>query len=149
MNPSGVFVYGTLMPGGRNAPLASAVSTPLVQAATLPGFALYGLGRYPGVVPESQGHEFQGHESQGHESQNVVRGALYTYPPGDMARVLAALDTLEGYRGPAHPENLFDRRTCGVTLASGETRPAWTYVYARPLPPLARPLSGEWSTDHE
>ncbi|WP_261664397.1 gamma-glutamylcyclotransferase [Deinococcus sp. Marseille-Q6407] len=125
-----VFVYGTLKPGLRNVAWASAVTEPQAQPAVLDGAALHHLGAYPGLVPAESGQR--------------VQGCLYSYPPAQLGAVLAKMDELEGYRAPGDPANLYHRELRAVTLAGGEQRLAWTYLYARELPAGSYIPGGEW-----
>ena len=127
-----VFVYGTLKSGQRNAAWASAVAAPIsVQPATLCGFTLHHLGRYPGVLPGG----------------GEVSGELLTYPPEALGAALAHLDELEGYGGHNHPDNLFARELRRVTLPDSRTVTAWVYVYARPLHQPSPISGGVWQDD--
>lgn len=53
----------------------------------------------------------------------AIRGAVYTFTPNDMGEVLARLDRLEGYRGPARRDNLYRR----VVVRTGNGERAWVY----------------------
>jgi gamma-glutamylaminecyclotransferase len=72
-----LFVYGTLMRGGRNH-TALAGQRFLGAARTPPGFALLDLGHYPGLVRRADGRG--------------VRGELYEVA----ADCLGVLDEIEG-----------------------------------------------------
>ncbi|MCX6937780.1 MAG: gamma-glutamylcyclotransferase [Verrucomicrobia bacterium] len=73
-----VFVYGTLKRGGSNHAFL-ADQTYLGEAALRPGFSLYSLGDYPGLVSEP-------------ENTKNVTGELWAVD----ASTLANLDALEG-----------------------------------------------------
>lgn len=114
MEPTTVFVYGTLMPGERNAHVAGAGFT--AQPATLRGFTLLHLHPegYPALVPGPPDAE--------------VRGAALTYAPQAWAAALPGLDDLEGlHESPP----LYTRQVVQVQQEGGPLRPAWVYVYAR------------------
>lgn len=125
-----VFVYGTLMPGGRNEHVARRGGRFVAEPAVLPGHALHDLRpeNYPCVVPG--------------DPHDEVHGALLTFEDWDRAR--PHLDRLEGLH-LAPP--LYRRKRATVRTAAGE-RAAWVYVYARPerlgLPGAARVPDGRW-----
>ena len=114
-----IFVYGTLKQGGSNHLFLQRQKF-LGDARTVPGFVLYSLGDYPGMVRA----------------------------PGDMAGVtgelwsvdddcLAELDRLEGL-----DEGLYER--IDVLLAPNPiARSAQTYLYLRPLDGLS-PVGSTW-----
>ena len=111
---SRVFVYGTLMPGQRNEPVARRGGQYETERAALAGFALYDLHpeRYPVIVPGAP--------------DQVVHGWLYAY--ADWPRAARALDPLEGTE--MNPP-LYHRVVVRVTTAAGRELDAWVYVYAR------------------
>nr|WP_281260149.1 gamma-glutamylcyclotransferase family protein [Deinococcus planocerae] len=128
-----VFVYGTLMPGERNAHVAARGGAFVARPAHLPGFRLLHLlpEAYPAVVPGS--------------AEDGVRGHVLTYAPEDWGAALPFLDALEGV-GEVPP--LYTRERVTVTLEGGETQAAWVYVYAN-APRLACPgvvplPDGDW-----
>ena len=75
-----VFVYGTLLPGERNAHIAAQGGEFTVRPATLRGFRLFDLRPegYPGIVPGAANY--------------LVQGALFTYAPADWVRGVAFRD---------------------------------------------------------
>ncbi len=93
-----VFVYGTLLAGCRNAHILRGAE--YLGTAVLPGFAMYDLGTYPGIVPAA--------ESTG------VPGELYSVS----AATLQLLDELE------EEGSLYARRQLQVG-----GRSAYVYVY--------------------
>ncbi len=109
-----VFVYGTLKRGGTNHAYLAGQSF-LGAARTQPGFTLYSLGDYPGMV-----------RAPGDTAG--VTGELWSVDDA----TLAELDRLEGL-----DEGLYER--VDVLLAPGAPVPsAQTYLYLRPhhgLPP--------------
>ncbi|MBZ9750498.1 gamma-glutamylcyclotransferase [Deinococcus sp. HMF7604] len=130
--PTRVFVYGTLMPGERNAHLTAA-GVPQAQPATLRGFTLYHL--HPEAYPALQAGP----------AEAQVRGVLLTYGPDAWAAALPQLDELEGV-GEQPP--LYTREVATLQLDSGEEVAAWVYIYARPdrlAQPGAAPVAGgDW-----
>ncbi|EYB67150.1 hypothetical protein DEIPH_ctg051orf0065 [Deinococcus phoenicis] len=110
-----VFVYGTLMPGERNASVAAQGGRFEASAAHLAGFRLLHLTPegYPGILPGDPGEE--------------VRGHALTYAAGDWAHALPLLDVLEGVH---ETPPLYRRERVTVTLEAGGRVPAWVYVYA-------------------
>ncbi|GBF07937.1 hypothetical protein DAERI_190070 [Deinococcus aerius] len=141
-----VFVYGTLMPGERNADVAARGGRFEATPARLPGFRLLHLlpEAYPAVVPG--------------EPHEEVRGYVLTYPQDGWDRALHFLDTLEGVH---ETPPLYTREQVSVTSEDGESVSAWVYVYAlaarlhqpgvlpvpggdwRHLPDRARPCPGD------
>jgi gamma-glutamylcyclotransferase (GGCT)/AIG2-like uncharacterized protein YtfP len=108
-----LFVYGTLKRGERNHRLLAGQRF-VGPAVTAPGFRLFDLGPYPGMVRAAGG---------------VVRGELF-----DVSEpCLVELDEFEGV------PTLFDRAV--VELSDGTAAAA--YLYARPFPPGA-PGGEEW-----
>lgn len=128
-----VFVYGTLMPGERNADVAGQGGAFGAAPARLAGFRLLHLWPedYPGIVPGGSGETVQGH--------------VLSYARGAWFRALPLLDALEGVN---ETPPLYRRVEVTLTLEGGETQAAWTYVYAR-AERLARPGAlplpgGDW-----
>ncbi len=128
-----VFVYGTLMPGERNAHIAALGGTFSAQRAVLSGHRLLHLHpeAYPAVVPGEPG--------------DAVHGHALTYPPTDWAVALPFLDELEGVD---ETPPLYLRQQVLVTVPDGSSLPAWVYLYAlrdRLARPGARPVpGGDW-----
>ncbi|PTA68752.1 gamma-glutamylcyclotransferase family protein [Deinococcus arcticus] len=131
--PCSVFVYGTLMPGERNAHVATRGGAVLAQGAGLRGYALYHLSpeAYPALVPGPPGA--------------TVRGQLLTYTPAAWRVALPFLDDLEGLH---ETPPLYTRSLVTLQLDSGGEAPGWVYVYARAErlgQPGAQPVpSGDW-----
>ncbi|SEI89302.1 Uncharacterized conserved protein YtfP, gamma-glutamylcyclotransferase (GGCT)/AIG2-like family [Deinococcus reticulitermitis] len=133
MEPHTVFVYGTLMPGERNAHVAAQGGVFRAAPATLGGFRLLHLAPegYPGIVrgrPEDR-----------------VRGYALTYEASAWAQARPWLDALEGVD---EVPPLYTRERVRLTLGTGAECAAWTYVYAR-LDRLAGPgvrelPGGDW-----
>lgn len=110
-----VFVYGTLLPGERNAQVAARGGHFTARPATLAGFRLLDLRPegYPGIVPGA--------------ASDLVHGAALTYAPADWERALALLDELEGVD---ETPPLYTRQRVRLTLQGGEEVEGWVYVYA-------------------
>jgi gamma-glutamylcyclotransferase (GGCT)/AIG2-like uncharacterized protein YtfP len=116
MTTTRVFVYGTLMRGGRYHGLL-ARARHLGAARTTSGYRLYDLGPYPAMIREGDG---------------VVTGELYEVD----AATLVELDRLEG-----HPD-LYLRQT--VELDGGEVVTTYLFVDATELRRSPVILSGNW-----
>ena len=107
-----LFVYGTLKRGGSNHHFLTGQRL-LGAARTVPGFTLYSLGAYPGLVPSPEDHA-------------GVTGEVWSIDDACLVR----LDELEGTA-----EGLY--RRAPITLAepapvASET-PVATYFYLRSL----------------
>ncbi|AWL38296.1 gamma-glutamylcyclotransferase family protein [Streptomyces sp. SM18] len=146
------FVYGTLLPGERNHDRFLTGRVRGQCPAVLPGALLYHGPGYPYAV----------------EGPGEVRGALVTAAPGAYGELLAVLDELEGYLGPGHPRNLYERvarpvvpRPDGPHRAGdradpdGPARPvrAWVYLagaaVTRSLRTGGTPVpGGDWLARH-
>ncbi|GGR74851.1 gamma-glutamylcyclotransferase [Deinococcus seoulensis] len=119
-DPRAVFVYGTLMPGERNAHVARRGGPFSAQEASLGGHDLLHLHPegYPALRPSAAPPG----------TQAPVRGYLLTYTPQAWAAALPFLDHLEGLH--EHPP-LYRREQVKVVTLDGQSRPAWVYLYAR------------------
>ena len=104
-----VFVYGTLKQGGRNHPCLAGQQF-LGEARSLPGFTLFSLGRYPGMVRAA-------------DDAAGVTGELWVVD----AACLKQLDQLEGVA-----EGLYERVTIKLAPPFAD-EPAQTYLYLRDL----------------
>ena len=114
-----VFVYGTLKRGGSNHAFLAGQRY-LGDARTVPGFTLYSLGDYPGMV-----------RAPGDTAG--VTGELWVVDDA----CLVELDRLEGL-----DEGLYER--IDVVLAPNPfASSAQTYLYARPPDGLS-PLGDHW-----
>ena len=111
-----VFVYGTLRGGDvRSHHLDGA---DYLGTHAVEGYRLYDLGPYPAVI----------------RADGRVVGELYEVATD------AHLQLLDEVEGCAHAPPLYRREEVEVA-----GRPAWIYVYARPLPSEARQIgSGDW-----
>jgi gamma-glutamylaminecyclotransferase len=114
-----LFVYGTLKRGGMNhAQLASEKF--IATAQTQPGYRLYDVGSFPGLVPDAT-------------AQHSIAGELWEVSDAGLAR----LDCFEGVA-----ENLFTREA--IPLAPPfDHRAAQGYIYARSVAGL-KDLGTEW-----
>ena len=112
-----VFVYGTLMPGERNAHVAQRGGQFTARPARLSGFKLFDLHpeNYPGIT--------SGIPTQG------VQGHVLTYGAADWEHALTFLDALEGLHDTPP---LYTREKVQVEFEDGQRAGAWVYVYARP-----------------
>ena len=130
-----VFVYGTLMPGERNAHIAALGGHFQARPAVLSGYRLLHLWpeAYPAVVPGDGGE--------------AVSGFALTYAPADWPLALPFLDELDGVD---ETPPLYTREQVTLTLEGGETLPAGVYVYAlaeRLKSPGVIPVpGGDWTS---
>ena len=109
-----VFVYGTLKRGGENHVFLAGKKFVGV-ARTPPGFTLFSLGSYPGMVPWPS-------------DRDGVTGEIWSVD----APCLARLDELEGLA-----ESLY-RRAPVTLLAPFDKMAVETYFYLRPVAGLPR-----------
>jgi gamma-glutamylcyclotransferase (GGCT)/AIG2-like uncharacterized protein YtfP len=117
-----VFVYGTLRAGEGNYSWALAGRTTREIAATLPNAVMHdNNGGFPFVTMADATPE------------NVVVGDLMWINPDEYAAVVRDLDGLEGYHGPDHKYNMYDRVLVTVTTETGEQVEAYTYLVAEAL----------------
>jgi gamma-glutamylaminecyclotransferase len=116
---SRLFVYGTLKRGGSNhARLAGQKF--LAEAHTMPGYTLYSLGDYPGMIAQPA-------------DRHGVSGEIWEID----AATLVELDEFEGV-----PEGLYRRES--VPLLPPHAKAAVeTYLYARNLE-SARHIGVRW-----
>jgi gamma-glutamylaminecyclotransferase len=117
-----LFIYGTLKRGGSNHHYLRGQHL-LGPARTASGWALYSLGRYPGMVPAPA-------EERG------VTGELWAVD----AACLAALDELEGLA-----EGEYSRIPLSLAQPHADLA-VQTYRYLRPLT-HARRLGDTWPVD--
>lgn len=129
--PLPLFVYGSLRPGQRYHHLVGH-RIAAVRGAGLPGARLYDAGPYPYVLP----------------GPGTVRGELLQVLPGLHSTVLAELDRLEGYLGPGHPANDYERLCRTVVTDTGEPLPALVYLAAAARVDAVRAMpavpGGDW-----
>jgi gamma-glutamylaminecyclotransferase len=114
-----LFVYGTLKRGGRNARLMEGQRF-VGEARTAPGFRLYRVGEYPGMVPLA-------------EDRDGVTGEVWQVD----AATLEKLDEFEGVH-----EGLFRRERVRL-LPPFENRIIEAYVYVRSVAGCAD-VGGAW-----
>ncbi|HTJ79641.1 MAG TPA: gamma-glutamylcyclotransferase family protein [Rariglobus sp.] len=114
-----LFVYGTLKRGCKNHPHIAG-QTYVGDARTAPGFRLYDLGSYPGMVADPS-------------DLDGVTGELWDVD----APALAHLDDFEGV-----DEGLYQRVSVPIANSSDCTA-AFTYLYARSISGLP-PLGPTW-----
>ena len=108
--PSAIFVYGSLRPGGSNFHWIAAQVIE-VEPAILEGHVLYGLGlSFPYAAP----------------GPGRVIGDLLHIADGKVEEVLAALDQLEGHEGE-DADSHYNRVICPVLTNHGGAM-AWVYV---------------------
>ncbi len=103
-----VFVYGTLKRGGSNHGFLMGERF-LGEALTVPGYTLYTLDGYPGMVPDA--------------TAEGVLGELWLVTPA----CLAALDDLEGLAEALYRREPIQLQGPFATLA------VETYLYARSI----------------
>lgn len=132
-SPRCVFVYGTLIPGERNAWVAEAAGAPeRRERATLHGYALHDLRPegYPALTSGTQ----------------TVQGWLLHYDAETWPSALSHLDDLEGL----HLVPPLYIRTLADAVTDSGPQQVWVYLYARAAR-LAQPgcelvVSGDWTT---
>lgn len=118
-----VFVYGTLKRGGRNHTLLAGQQF-LSPARTPPGFTLYSLGDYPGLVRAAG-------------DQTGVTGELWLVDDA----CLQQLDELEGV-----DDGLYERVPLKLAPPFAD-QPAETYLYLGSV--TGRPSAGDhWPVDN-
>jgi gamma-glutamylcyclotransferase (GGCT)/AIG2-like uncharacterized protein YtfP len=118
-----VFVYGTLKRGGANHPCLAGQRF-LGAARTAPGYRLFALGDFPGMVAIAG-------------DRSGVTGEVWQVD----AACLARLDDLEGLA-----EGLYRRERIAL-LAPFDGKSVETYIYARELNG-ARDLGSTWTEPH-
>jgi gamma-glutamylcyclotransferase (GGCT)/AIG2-like uncharacterized protein YtfP len=122
-----VFFYGTLMSGFERAGRARIDPKLEPQGRGWIRAALFDLGIYPAAVPADDARAW-----------GEVHRML------DVPAVLAALDTIEGYR-PSEPDaSLYIRVETPVTFEDGRVAQAWAYFYNAPLGRAQRIESGDY-----
>ena len=118
-----LFVYGTLKRGCKNHRHLSGQRY-LADVRTTPGYRLYSLGDYPGLVPATG-------DTAG------ITGELWEVDDAALAR----LDAFEGV-----DEGLYRREPVHLATPSIATadQPVFTYIYARDLTGRS-PLGDTWT----
>jgi len=89
--------------------------------------ALFDVGLYPAAVPAPDGY---------------VWGEVYEM--SDPAKVLAALDEIEGYSETDLDRSLYRREQIDVLLPDSRFARAWVYFYNAPLGRAPRIPSGDY-----
>lgn len=126
---NGLIVYGTLREGQqRGACLRPFTKQRMI--CTLPG-RLAHMGEWPAYI------------SAADPAQTVTAEFIEI---DDIEAALAICDRIEGYRGPAQPDNLFIRGLAQVTLDTGFMRQGWLYRMpaSGSFPPFKVIPGGDW-----
>jgi len=89
--------------------------------------ALFDVGLYPAAVPAPDGY---------------VWGEVYEM--SDPAKVLTALDEIEGYSETDLDRSLYRREQIDVLLPDSRFARAWVYFYNAPLGRAPRIVSGDY-----
>lgn len=131
-----VFVYGTLRSGQGNWSWALAGRTLTEQRGTLTGARMHDNHGFPFVLRST-------------DPGDTVVGEVMTVADADYTDVLRSLDGLEGYYGPDSTTNMYDRVIVEITLDTGETVRAYTYLTGASLvdrvtATMPRIDSGDW-----
>lgn len=123
-----IFVYGTLLPGWHNYEALLAGFTQREERASMSGMILRDAGPFPYSVPGA----------------GVVHGVLIWL--ADL-QALDRVDALEGYFGPDHPANHYERIVATAKTQAGESITCWTYVAADPSGVAHLPviIDGVWT----
>jgi len=121
-----LFAYGTLMAGEERAVHLARQGMTAPAPAQARG-TLIDLGAYPGLVLDG--------------ASTPVAGELYAI--ADPARLFAALDPVEDFRGFGVAGSHY-RRTIVRAARGCASVPAWTYVYAGPHDGRKVIASGSW-----
>ena len=108
-----IFVYGTLQRGEQRESCWPHKPT-RIEWATVTG-RLYDLTAYPALV----------------EGEDLVLGELWHVAERDLDATLKTLDEIEGFAA-GDPDSLYLRTVVTSRTLAGESRRAFTYVYARP-----------------
>ena len=121
-----VFFYGTLMTGfNRRLRIGIDAKLNYVGRGSIEAM-LFDLGIYPAAVP----------------GEGRVWGELFE--TDEPEAVLAALDSIEGYRPDDLAHSLYTRAQAPVTLSDGRSLEAWVYFYNAPLGRAPRIASGDY-----
>ena len=125
--PDLAFFYGTLMTGFDRRRRLGLDAKLMFRGRGWIHAALFDLGLYPAAVPDADGQ---------------VWGEVFEML--DASTVLAALDSIEGYR-PDEPEtSLYLRRQVPVHFEDRRVEVAWAYFYNAPLGRAPRIESGDY-----
>ena len=126
LGPAAFFVYGTLKRGQSNYPLVEAAVCGVVPA-TIRG-RLYDVGPFPALA----------------EGDEAVRGEVLAVDPGELSRLLAMLDQLEGYLPSDPAGSIYLRRVVTAATDAGGEVAAYAYVYNGDPAGLRHLPDGEW-----
>jgi gamma-glutamylcyclotransferase (GGCT)/AIG2-like uncharacterized protein YtfP len=122
-----VFFYGTLMTGFDRRRRVGIDDRLAFAGRGWISATLFDLGIYPAAVPAPD---------------QRVWGEAYGMTDG--AGVLAALDSIEGYRPDDPDRSLYIRTATSVTFEDGRTEIAWVYFYNAPLGGAQQIPSGDY-----
>ncbi len=125
MDPSLLFIYGTLLPGQEPDRLKAVCARLNMRGRAVLRGNLYDLGEFPGLVLNDGGE---------------VHGVLAKVP-GDLWPVL---DDYENCPGPGLDDGLFLRVIASAQMDDGTEVPCWVYVYGRSVAGRAEIASGDW-----
>ena len=103
-----LFVYGTLQRGCTAHEMLALRDASFLGKALLDGFALYNLGPYPGIIPDTK---------------ESVLGEAYRIDQ-------FTLDALDQYEGEG---TLYNRYLTDIRLQNGDMMKAFAYVYNYPV----------------
>lgn len=123
-----IFVYGTLKENRGSSHNFDGVREE-VHNGKIAG-AMYDInGNFPGVVPSPY---------------ETVYGEVHKYNEDHLEEVIKHMDMIEGYRGPKHPDNLYNREEVEVELESGEVVTANVYFFNRNIQKYDKVAEGVW-----
>ena len=123
-----IFVYGTLMRGESRFEILKRFGITCSLLAETQG-QLFDLGSFPGMTCDDA-------------SETHVLGEFMRLRNPEAA--LAALDTIEGFRGYGKPDSLYRREPISVHVGDGRIRTAWTYCLDASADDAQVILSGDW-----
>jgi gamma-glutamylcyclotransferase (GGCT)/AIG2-like uncharacterized protein YtfP len=126
-----VFVYGTLKKNEWNDRPFYQNNRVSCKKAVVRG-RIYAIATFPGVLLNDE--------------ESIVYGEVHTYPEEMMAKILACLDSLEGYQ-EGRAENSYNRKVVTATLENGKEIEAYIYEYSRQPSESIRIESGVWTKD--
>jgi len=122
-----VFFYGTLRTGFNRTTRAGVDAFLKFTGRGWINGKLFDLGIYPAAVPATDAR---------------VWGEVFEM--SDAAKVLAALDRIEGYRQSEPDRSLYMRSQVSATLDDGREESVWVYFYNAPLGRAPRITSGDY-----
>lgn len=112
-----IFVYGTLRPGYGNYEWALQGKTYQEVSAKIYGFTMFNGPGFPYMTyarPDLR------------VDATSVTGTLVWLDPVEYDWILQALDHLEGFIEPAHPDNHYE---CIITIVEANEQPVEAYAY--------------------